>query len=309
MRLIRYVSGIAILALGSCFGMNSARAAESKPRAVVEHVVVIGVDGMGAVAFEAKNIPNLRRLMETGASTLRARGVMPTSSSPNWASMIMGAGPEQHGITSNEWETNKFEIAPIAIGSGGIFPTIFGTLREQHPNSKIVCLHDWDGFGRLTERAAFNVIERVDGTPATAARAIEVFKNEKPELMFVHFDEVDHNGHDKGWKSPEYFQAVERVDKLIGEILKAVESVGASATTLILVTADHGGKGTKHGGSTMEEIEIPWIINGPGVKHGFNITDPVNTYDTAATIASVLSLKQPNVWIAKPVLSAFDSSK
>ena len=306
MNLIRYAGAILALILGGASGMRSAEAAETKLPRAVKHVLVIGVDGMGSMAFEARNIPNLRRLMETGASTLKARGVMPTSSSPNWASMIMGAGPEQHGITSNDWETNKFEIAPIAVGSGGIFPTIFGLLREQHPKSSIVCLHDWDGFGRLTERAAFNVIERVDGTPATAARAIEVFKKEKPELMFLHFDEVDHNGHDKGWKSPEYFQAVERADKLIGEILKAIESVGASATTLILVSADHGGKGTKHGGSTMEEIEIPWIINGPGVKRGFNITDPVNTYDTAATLAFVLGLKQPNVWIAKPVLSAFE---
>ena len=35
--------------------------------------------------------------------SIHARGVIPTVSSPNWASMIMGAGPEQHGITSNDW--------------------------------------------------------------------------------------------------------------------------------------------------------------------------------------------------------------
>ena len=50
------------------------------------------------------------------------------------ASMIMGAGPEQHGVTSNEWETNKFEIAPTVVGPGGMFPTIFGLLRAQRPS-------------------------------------------------------------------------------------------------------------------------------------------------------------------------------
>ena len=65
--------------------------------------------------------------------------------------------------------------------------------------------------------------------------------------------------------------------------------------TVLLVTADHGGKGKKHGGATMEEIEIPWILHGPGVAAGKEITAPVNTYDTAATVAHVFGLKPPVV--------------
>src|SRR5205814_1178877 len=106
----------------------------------VEHVLIIGCDGFGSLGFTASNSPVLHRLMRGGAFTLHARGVMPTSSSPNWASMIMGAGPEQHGITSNDWETNKYEIAPVVRGSGGIFPTIFGVLREQRPDAQIACI-------------------------------------------------------------------------------------------------------------------------------------------------------------------------
>lgn len=90
----------------------------------VEHVIVVGCDGLGSLALTRSNAPVLHRLMRGGAWTLKARAVMPTSSSPNWASMIMGAGPEQHGITSNDWETNRFTIAPTEVGPGGIFPTI-----------------------------------------------------------------------------------------------------------------------------------------------------------------------------------------
>ncbi len=73
----------------------------------VEHVIIIGCDGMSPDGVQKAETPNTRRLMREGAFNLHARGVMPTVSSPNWASMIMGAGPEQHGVTSNEWETNK----------------------------------------------------------------------------------------------------------------------------------------------------------------------------------------------------------
>src|SRR3954470_19711396 len=125
----------------------------------VKHIVVIGCDGFGSIGFTPSNAPVLHKLMREGAWTLHARGVLPTVSSPNWASMIMGAGPEQHGIASNEWETNKFEITPIATGSGGIFPTIFGVIRDEMPHSKIACVHDWDGFARLLEPKAPDLLE------------------------------------------------------------------------------------------------------------------------------------------------------
>lgn len=271
----------------------------------VEHVVVIGCDGMGSLAFTETNAPVMHRLMREGAHTLRARGVMPTSSSPNWASMIMGAGPEQHGITSNDWLTNKFEIPALEVGPEGMFPTIFRVIREQRPASKIVCVHDWDGFGRLFERGAADHIAWVKGSPNTAEHVIGVIKERKPTFTFIHFDDVDHAGHSFNWKSPTYYKAVELVDGLIGDVLKAVDDAGMGGKTLVLITADHGGIGTKHGGPTIEELEIPWIIHGPGVAKGKVIGSPVNTYDTAATIAWVFGLKPPAVWIGKPVTDAF----
>ena len=270
-----------------------------------EHVVIIGCDGFGSIGFTATNAPVLHKLMREGAYTLHARGVLPTVSSPNWASMIMGAGPAQHGITSNDWQTNSFEIAPIAVGSGGIFPTIFGLIREHKPKAKIACVHDWDGFARLLEPQAPDLIENVKGSPATARRAIEVIQQMKPTFLFIHFDDVDHAGHKFGWKSPEYFEAVEEIDGLVGNLLAALTEAGIRDRTVVIMTADHGGKGTSHGNATMDEIEIPLIINGPGVAAGHEIKGFINTYDLAPTIAWIFGLPPPACWIGKPVLEAF----
>src|SRR2546423_413773 len=275
----------------------------------VKHVVVLGCDGFGSIGFTPSNTPVLHRLMREGAWTLHARGVLPTVSSPNWASMIMGAGSMQHGITSNDWETNKFEIAPIAVGSAGIFPTIFGVIREQKPRAAIACVHDWDGFGRLLEPKAPDLLENVKGSPATAKRAIEVLKERRPTFMFIHFDDVDHAGHHFGWKSPEYFQAVEQVDGLIGNVIAAVDETGLRKETLVIMTADHGGKGKSHGDATMEEIEIPLILNGPGIVAGRELKSFINTYDLAPTIAWVFGLHPPDCWIGKPVAEAFQANR
>jgi arylsulfatase A-like enzyme len=56
----------------------------------------------------------------------------------------------------------------------------------------------------------------------------------------------------------------------------------------------------------LAEIEIPWILTGPGVAAGREIQTPINTYDTAATIAFIFGLKPPAVWVGRPVYEAFD---
>lgn len=276
---------------------------------LASHVVVIGCDGMSPNGVTNAAAPVMKRMMREGAFTLHARGVMPTSSSPNWASMIMGAGPEQHGVTSNDWETNKYEIEPLVRGIGPMFPTIFGQLRVEMPSATIACFHDWDGFGRLFERQALNKIEDSDGPTNAALHAIEYIKTEKPTFTFIHFDHVDHAGHHEGHGTPAYYAAVDVADKLIGTILDGINEAGLAGQTIVLVTADHGGVGTKHGGSTMAELEIPWILYGPGVRRGHELATPVNTYDTAVTLAYIFGIHPHPAWIGKPLTEAFAKTK
>lgn len=275
----------------------------------IKHMVVVGVDGLSPDGVQKADAPNLDRLRKQGAWTFHARGVMPTSSSPNWASMIMGAGPEQHGITSNDWQPDKFDIPPATKGPGGIFPTIFSVLREQTPRSTLGVFHDWDGYGRLFERKMVDVVEDLDGPTNTVRRAVEFIRSRKPTFTFIHLDHVDHAGHEIGHGTPEYYASVAVADKLIGEVMAAIQDAGMKNNTLLLVTSDHGGKDKGHGGATMPEIEIPWIIAGPGVRAGHEIKSPVNTYDTAATIAHAFRLKMPEAWIARPVREAFTAGK
>lgn len=300
----------ATLLAGLCFNplapiMRAAGAGALQQTA--SHIIVFGVDGLSPDGIEKAATPNMHRLMKEGSYSLHARAVMPTSSSPNWASMIMGAGPEQHGVTSNDWETNRFEIAPTAIGPGGIFPTIFSVIREQHPKSVTGSFYDWDGFGRLTERSLIDADERCEGPTNTVSRAVSFLKEKRPEFLFLQLDHVDHAGHEYGHGTAEYYASVEVADKLLGQLLDALEEQNFTATTTILVTSDHGGVKKGHGKATMPEIEIPWILAGPGVVKGRELSVPISTYDTAATAAWMLNLKTPSSWIAKPVLEAFES--
>lgn len=271
----------------------------------VKHVVIIGCDGMSPNGVMNSSTPNLRRMIQEGAFSMKARGVMPTSSSPNWASMIMGAGPEQHGVTSNDWQPTKYDIPPAAIGEGAIFPTIFGLIRSKRPEAVMGVFHDWNDFGRLFEREAVNKIEDSEGPTNAVLHAIEFLQAEKPLFTFIHLDHVDHAGHEHGHGTQEYFESIKVADELIGKVLAALEASGMMERSIVLVTSDHGGKDKGHGGATMAEIEIPWIIYGRGVRRGHELKTPIDTFDTAVTVAHILGLKPHPAWIGKTVSEAF----
>lgn len=269
-----------------------------------KHVILIGCDGFGAYAVNDAKMPHLKKLMETGSWSLHARSVLPSSSAVNWASMIMGAGPTFHGYT--EWGSQVPEIPSVVKNQYSLFPSIFSVIRDQKPEAKTAVVYSWSGIGFLFEKEAVNfVVPTNDNEALTVEKAVSIIRDEKPLLTFIHFDQPDETGHSIGHKTPAYYQELEKVDKRIGEIVNAVKEAGIENETVIIVTADHGGTGKGHGGKSLDEVEIPWIINGVGVKKGQELKDVIITYDTAATIAWILGLKTPQSWRGKPVMEAF----
>jgi predicted AlkP superfamily pyrophosphatase or phosphodiesterase len=290
------------LAIGGLFTVGAQTSAASTG----SRVIVVGIDGLSVDGVRTAATPRLHQLMARAAWTLEARAVMPTLSSPNWESVITGSAPEQHGITSNGYFRKMIEFAPVCRDSAGKFPTIFELLRVAHPTSRIAVFHDWRGFADLLEKDVPDVLKHENGAAKTTEAAIAYWKRNHPDLMFVHLDNVDHAGHSNGWSSRQYYQAVEDADAHLGAIMDMLAEQRALDSTYILVTSDHGGKGHGHGKNSLAELLIPWILSGPGVVTG-ELDTPVNTFDSAATLAWIYRLNTPPCWIGRPVLPAFRS--
>jgi hypothetical protein len=60
-----------------------------------------------------------------------------------------------------------------------------------------------------------------------------------------------------------------------------------------------------HGGKLLDEVLIPWVIYGRGVKKNKALQNAIITYDTGATIAWLLGLNAPASWRGLPVKEAF----
>ncbi len=273
---------------------------------LAKHVVVIGFDGLSPNGLSNAKTPNFDKLIREGASTLHARSVLPSSSSPNWASMIMGAGPEQHGITSNSWERNAIELPTVVQKEDFLFPTIFKTIDAQIQNAEIGAIYQWGGFGRLFEKSAVDFDSNPKTEDETAAVASSYLKSKQPTFTFVHFDHVDHAGHEFGHGTPEYNKSVEKADALLGQLLEAIAASPMAKETVVIVSADHGGLGKGHGGATLQEMEIPFIVWGKSVKKHGTLEFPVYQYDNAATVAFALGVKMPMACIGRPIKNAFE---
>ncbi len=272
----------------------------------IEHVIVIGVDGMSPDGIKKANTPFMDSLIANGSVKWKVRTVLTTASSQNWASMIMGAGPEQHGIIDNDWEINDHTLPPIVQEKDGRFPTIFSVLRSAKPEAEMGTVYNWGGFGRLFQKDALNYDKTFGTADSTTADFISYIKNKKPLLGFLHLDHVDHAGHHDGHGSPQYYESVSKADSLIGKVLNAIKEAGIAENTLVIITADHGGIGRGHGGATSEEAEIAMILSGKEIKKGSIIQQEVYTYDLAATIAFALKVEPPYAWIGRPIKPAFE---
>lgn len=280
-----------------------------KKQTGIKHFYVIGIDAMSVEGLKQASTPNIDKLIANGAFCDHVRTVQPSSSSPNWGSMLLGAGTEIHGNSSNEWRADNYSLAPAAITKYGMFPSVVSVVKAQAPNLKVGMFYQWDGFGELFEKGVADV-DKTFPTEVETAQAIATYiKSDKPDFIFAQLDDVDHYGHAYGHLSPEYLGAIHRADSLVGVIMQATEETGIADETAIMIVADHGGIGNSHGGTTLEESTVPFILSGKGIKKNFMIPVEVYMYDVAPTITYALGLDELYAWRGKAICCAFEGEK
>lgn len=281
------------------------RADAIKPR----HVIFIGLDGWGGYSMPKADMPTVNKLMDLGAWTMKKRSVLPSSSAINWASLFMGLPTEGHGYT--DWGSKTPEIPPIDLGPNGMPSTIFTLMKTQRPKEPTAALYEWDGIAYLvdtlaiTHHANIPMGDNNDSSPLTDA-AIQQIKTAKPTLMVVTYDNPDHVGHTAGHDTEGYYENLTYLDGEIAKIVQATKDAGIYDETVFIVTADHGGVGTGHGGKTLTEMNTPLIMAGPGINPVGELKGAYMQYDVAATMAALLGLTPPQSWVGRPIKEAMD---
>lgn len=270
------------------------------PKQAPKHVVIIGLDGLSSESLREGNpMPFLRTLMDKGTWAFHKRSVLPSSSALNWASLYMGAGPEQHGY--NTWSSRKPDFPSDTLTNHGFFPDLYYQTKQTYPNAKIGHFYEWDGLHFVVDTLSIDKEQQIDHHKGELTVALTYFKTEQPLITSIIIDSPDHEGHTSGWLSPEYMAALKHLDDVVREIYTAVEQTGLLNETLFVITADHGGTDKEHGGFTMSELEAPVVFYGKGITPRGEIKETVSIMDITPTLAQILKLQRPHAWRGQPL--------
>jgi predicted AlkP superfamily pyrophosphatase or phosphodiesterase len=257
--------------------------------APAEYVIQISVDGLGSGYLQAmldeEQLPTFKRLQAEGAYTHNARTDSDfTITLPNHTCMVTGRPVRDRGaIVGHEWtlntdpgertlHSNRHDYVASAFDvahDAGLRTAVFAS------KSKF-SLYDQsydERHGAPDKTGDDNGRDKVDlyvraGCEEMTDRFIEEMKADPFNYAFVHFADTDSAGHSKKWGSPEYKEAMRKVDGLLGRILELTDSdERLRGKTAIIISADHGGIDYNHGFNTNPlNYTIPFYVWGAGVK-------------------------------------------
>lgn len=293
-----------------------ALAASAAPQAA--HVFIISIDGGNPEVMLRSPMPVLKKMAQQGAHTWRAQTIVPSLTLPSHTSMLTGVRPDKHQITWNNW-----------VPSNGVVrvPTIFAVARPAGFSTAMFV--GKEKFRHLLQPGTVDVFNFDSGSSVEVAKsenggtanmkkegnvsarkvaedAADYIVRHKPNLCFIHFADPDSSGHTFGWGSPEQMKAFAETDTALGIICQALRRARIERESVIIISADHGGHGKGHGAGTPEDMTIPWVAWGKGVKRRSEIPVPVNTCDTAATALWLLGLQPLTSLDGVQVFSAFE---
>jgi predicted AlkP superfamily pyrophosphatase or phosphodiesterase len=287
----------------------SAIAQTTAPSPSAQRVVIMSIDGGRPDVVLRANTPNVRALCADGSFTFWARTTELSVTLPSHASMITGVTPEKHGITFNKDVPEEELFYPK-------YPTIFELAKKKGLStamaagkSKFVALCRPGSVDHAIVPAL-----KVGYTDAEVAQlAAKGIREHRPQVMLVHFGGGDRAGHALGWGSTQQVAALEEIDAGIGTVIDTLKKEGLYDTTLIILTADHGGAARSHGKDDPRSRHIPWIVVGPGVRKNFDLTTfkdlVINTEDTFATACAFMKITPEGDVDGKPITQMLEGAE
>ncbi len=258
-------------------------------------VLLASIDGLRPDALSPDLTPTLWSLMDAGVYTLEAQTVLPSVTLPCHMSMIHGVDAARHGVTTNTYQPPARPVPSLfdtATGQAVACAAFFnwGPLRD---------LFAPEGIADAVIHASFSSPE--DDRFVTDALARYV-RDRAYGLLFLYLGHTDHTGHQHGWMSDAYLEAVRHADGCLGRAIRAVTERHGAPNVVAL--ADHGGHERSHGTDLPEDLTIPWIAAGPDVPRLGALPPGVRIFDTAPTVAALLGIQPSPIWEGRNVLSA-----
>ncbi len=224
-----------------------------------QKALVIGIDGCRPDALAAANTPNIDALISNGLFSPDALNDDITISGPGWSAILCGVWSDKHLVTGNNFGGNNYIN----------YPPFFRNVELFNPQLHTASICRWAPVNNNILQGYADFTYNASSDLDVGNQAVNYLTNNDPDVLFLHFDDVDHAGHSYGFDPgvANYINAIEAVDGFVGQVVQAVQQRPDfnNEDWLILVTTDHGGIGFSHGGNTIQEQNVFVIASGNNI--------------------------------------------
>lgn len=243
----------------------------------IHKVIVLSFDSLSAEDWSTlKQHPNFNKLISNGCYSKEVNSVYPSLTYPAHASVLTGKMPRKHGIVSNtklqptkhspDWRWYHSEIhgktlltqaqkanltvasilwpvtagAPIAYNMPEIFPN-----RPWQNQTSISLLAGKKRYQILMNERHGHLrkgLEQPFLDDYAHACALDTLRNYQPDLLLVHYTDLDTQKHQHGINSTDQKDAIKRLDQRIGDYFKLIKQMGWEENTSLIIFGDHGSR-------------------------------------------------------------------
>lgn len=237
-------------------------------------LVILSLDAVGAKDMEYMSLlPNFSKFMKSAAGCKKVQSVYPTLTYPAHTSIITGKLPNNHGIVNNtllqpkyqfpDWNNNRKNIKGTTLYDevikkgwkvASLLWPVTGNSKIQFNLPEIHAARWWQNQVCKTLRSGnlSFIIELIPflkelrqgvNEPAldnfVHKSAIHVLEKHRPNMLMVHFLDVDYHRHFYGVSHDKVKEALNRLDIKLGEILQTLQKIGDIEKTTVVVLGDH----------------------------------------------------------------------
>ncbi len=239
-----------------------------------QRMIVISLDAVGARDIPYLcSLPNFGKLWKRAAKCAHVQSVYPSITYPAHVSIVTGKKPVNHGVINNTllqpmrpspdwmWQRKYVKGTTLydeALKKGwkvaSLLWPVTAKSRITYNLPEVLANRPWENqimvsalngspWYELELNKKFGSLRDGVHQPAldnfVHASAMHTIAKYNPEMVLIHFTDVDTNRHIYGVDHPKVTEAMERHDKRLGELMDMLMATGDMDKTTVVILGDH----------------------------------------------------------------------